>query len=75
MSITSKTADEIDEAKEKEYLKRIEVFAAFSSFIWHVGAKAIAISSCLTAPDRVIVSEPLYKNANRHHELKEAVEA
>jgi hypothetical protein len=59
----------------REYLKRSEVFAAFSSFIWHVGAEAIAISSCLTAPDRVIVSEPLYKNANRHHELKETVEA
>ena len=59
----------------REYLKRIAVFAGFSSFIWHLGAQVIAISSCLTAPDRMIVSKHLHKSARRHHEMKEAVEA
>src|SRR5271157_6384638 len=69
MSITSKTADEIDEAKEKEYLKRIEA-------IFFVSGRFLSMQELISLSDLnpIIIRELIEKLKEKYSKEDSAIE-
>jgi segregation and condensation protein B len=69
MSITSKTADEIDEAKEKEYLKRIEA-------IFFVSGRFLSMQELISLSDLnpIILRELIEKLKEKYNKEDSAIE-
>lgn len=69
MSITSKTADEIDDAKEKEYLKRLEA-------IFFITGRFLSMSELVSISDLnpIIIKELIEKLKDRYNKEDSAIE-
>ena len=69
MSITSKTASEIDEAKEKEYLKRIEA-------IFFISGRFLSMPEIISLSDLnpIIIKESIEKLKERYNKEDSAIE-
>jgi segregation and condensation protein B len=69
MSITSKTADEIDEAKEKEYLKRIEA-------IFFVSGRFLSMQELISFSDLnpIIIRELIEKLKEKYSKDDSSIE-